>query len=157
MPQSLSCIIVHATFSTKQRHPFLTEITAGVNPDDHELAQRLRGMKTPVYIVVNKADNPQRETFAGEFYELGFEHVFPISSLHGRGVADLRAKQSRKEVTSEPVSLRGDLRLSGLFSPRSLSLLGGYSHGGNQLEEESSRSNQLSHKRWRFPKLRADH
>lgn len=68
---------------------FLTEITAGVNPDDHELAQRLRGMKTPVYIVVNKADNPQRETFAGEFYELGFEHVFPISSLHGRGVADL--------------------------------------------------------------------
>lgn len=68
---------------------FLTEVTSGVNPDDHELAQRLRGMKTPVYIVANKADNPQRETFAGEFYELGFEHVFPVSSLHGRGVADL--------------------------------------------------------------------
>lgn len=68
---------------------FLTEATAGVNPDDRELANRLRGMKKPVYIVVNKVDNPQRETYAGEFYELGFQHVFPISSLHGRGVADL--------------------------------------------------------------------
>lgn len=68
---------------------FLTEATAGVNPDDQELAQRLRGMRKPVFIVVNKTDNPQRESFAGEFYELGFERVFPISSLHGRGVADL--------------------------------------------------------------------
>jgi GTP-binding protein len=68
---------------------FLTEVTAGVNPDDRDLAERLRGIKKPVFIVVNKSDNPQRETFAGEFFELGFERVLPVSSLHGRGVGDL--------------------------------------------------------------------
>jgi GTPase len=68
---------------------FLTEVTAGVNPDDRDLARRIRGIDRPVFIVVNKSDNPQRETFAGEFFELGFEKVFPVSSLHGRGVADL--------------------------------------------------------------------
>lgn len=68
---------------------FLTEVTSGVNPDDRDLAQRLRGIKKPVFIVANKADNPQRETFAGEFYELGFDKVHPVSSLHGRGVGDL--------------------------------------------------------------------
>jgi GTP-binding protein len=67
----------------------LAEVTAGVTPDDRDLAERLRGIKKPVFIVANKADSPQREAFAGEFYELGFEHVFPVSSLHGRGVADL--------------------------------------------------------------------
>ena len=68
---------------------FLTEVTSGVNPDDRDLAQRLRGIKKPVFIVANKADNPDRETFAGEFYELGFDKVHPVSSLHGRGVGDL--------------------------------------------------------------------
>src|SRR5688572_29451456 len=68
---------------------FLTEVTSGVNPDDRDLAQRLRGIKKPVFIVANKADNPSRETFSGEFYELGFDKVHPVSSLHGRGVGDL--------------------------------------------------------------------
>ena len=38
---------------------------------------------------MNKTDNPQRAANAGEFYALGIGDVFPVSSLHGRGVADL--------------------------------------------------------------------
>ena len=68
---------------------FLTDTTAGVTPDDWDLANRLRGFKRPVYILVNKADNREREILANEFYELGLGEVWPVSSLHGRGVADV--------------------------------------------------------------------
>lgn len=68
---------------------FLTDTTSGVTPDDMDLANRLRGFSRPVYILVNKADNPQREQLATEFYELGLGEIWPVSSLHGRGVADV--------------------------------------------------------------------
>jgi GTP-binding protein len=68
---------------------FLTDVTDGVSPDDIDLAEQLRGMKKPIYILVNKSDNPQRDTFADEFYRLGLGQVYPVSGLHGRGVADV--------------------------------------------------------------------
>lgn len=68
---------------------FLTDTTAGVNPDDMDLANQLRGVEKPILVVVNKSDNPHRDDFAMEFYSLGLGEVWPISGLHGRGVADL--------------------------------------------------------------------
>lgn len=68
---------------------FLTDVTTGVHHDDRELANHLRGVKTPILVAVNKADNFDREDYAGEFYGLGLGQVFPISSLHGNGVADI--------------------------------------------------------------------
>lgn len=68
---------------------FLTDAMAGSNPDDMDLARQLRPVKKPVLVVVNKADNPHRDTLASEFYELGLGEVYPVSGLHGRGVGDL--------------------------------------------------------------------
>lgn len=71
---------------------FLADVSSGITPDDRDLADRLRRSDKPLYVVVNKTDNPQREAVATEFYELGLGEVFPVSSLHGRGVADLLDK-----------------------------------------------------------------
>jgi GTPase len=68
---------------------FLTDVLDGKNADDMELANALRGIKKPILIVVNKADHPNRDTFANEFYGLGMGEIYPVSGLHGRGVADL--------------------------------------------------------------------
>lgn len=68
---------------------FLADATAGLTDDDKELANHLRPVKKPLFIVVNKADNPGRDSFANEFYALGLGDVWPVSSLHGRGIADL--------------------------------------------------------------------
>lgn len=68
---------------------FLTDAASGLSPDDYDLANELRGIKKPVLIVVNKADNPQRDDWANEFYALGLGDVHAVSGLHGRGVADL--------------------------------------------------------------------
>jgi len=40
-------------------------------------------------VVVNKSDNPGRDAIASEFYELGLGEIYPVSGVHGRGVADL--------------------------------------------------------------------
>lgn len=68
---------------------FLTDAKDGANPDDMALANALRQIDRPVYVVVNKADNAKQDDFAMEFYALGLGEVWPVSGLHGRGVADL--------------------------------------------------------------------
>jgi len=59
-----------------------SEITAS----DRDLAQMLRQLGKPVAVAVNKIDAPSREVLAHEFYSLGFEHLFPVSSEHKLGV-----------------------------------------------------------------------
>lgn len=68
---------------------FLTDAASGFNPADQDLANRLRGIEKPVLVVPNKSDNVKLDQMAAEFYGLGLGDVYPISSLHGRGVADL--------------------------------------------------------------------
>jgi GTP-binding protein len=81
---------------------FLADVTSGVNPDDRDLANKLRGVDKPIYIVVNKADHPGRDSYVTEFYELGLGEVWPVSGLHGRGVADLLDEVVASLPTSRP-------------------------------------------------------
>ena len=93
---------------------FLTDVESGLNPDDQALAKALRGITKPVLLVVNKADNRQREDNSGEFYGLGIgEELFPISSIHGRGVADLldRVVELMPEFKGE-VDDRDEIRIA---------------------------------------------
>lgn len=68
---------------------FAVDCVAGLNPQDIDLANFLRGIEKPLLIVANKADNLSQEALAHEFYSIGFGEIFPISSLHGRGVAEV--------------------------------------------------------------------
>lgn len=69
---------------------FLVDGEVGVTESDRDLAHQLRrGKGTPIFLVVNKADNPKRDMNASDFYELGVGEVFSVSALSGRGVADL--------------------------------------------------------------------
>ena len=68
---------------------FLTDVLDGQNGDDMVLANSLRGVTKPIYVVVNKADNDRRALDATEFYGLGIGEVFAVSGLNGRGVADM--------------------------------------------------------------------
>ncbi|WP_457622232.1 ribosome biogenesis GTPase Der, partial [Persephonella sp.] len=61
----------------------------GLTPADKEIARLLHRTDKPVYVAVNKIDNPDMEKSIYEFYELGFDKVFPVSSIQKYGVADL--------------------------------------------------------------------
>jgi GTP-binding protein len=68
---------------------FLADSVDGVTPADIELADAMRALKKPILVAVNKADNEDRDTWASDFYALGIGDVYPISALHGRGVAEV--------------------------------------------------------------------
>ena len=68
---------------------FVVDAAAGITPADLEAAELLRAARAPLLVAVNKADNDKRELEAAEFYSMGWEETYPISAMHGRGVADL--------------------------------------------------------------------
>jgi GTP-binding protein len=63
----------------------------GITAADEEIVRVLRrnAAAKPIIVAANKADNPQRNADAVEFYGLGFEQVYPISAYHNLGVGDL--------------------------------------------------------------------
>lgn len=68
---------------------FVVDGSVGVTAQDHEVAQILRQSNKPVIVVANKLENNLDSQHVFEFYELGFERVFPLSALHGQGTGDL--------------------------------------------------------------------
>ncbi|MCW3463638.1 ribosome biogenesis GTPase Der [Chitinophaga nivalis] len=68
---------------------FMCDVSTGITDLDSDVADLLRRTSKPVYLVVNKVDNPQRQLEATEFYSLGFEHVHFISSMSGSGTGEL--------------------------------------------------------------------
>ncbi|MCF0160354.1 MAG: ribosome biogenesis GTPase Der [Bacteroidaceae bacterium] len=68
---------------------FVVDVQNGVTDLDDEVAAILRRSKTPVLLVVNKADNNIDTYGAAEFYRLGLGDPFCISALTGSGTGDL--------------------------------------------------------------------
>jgi GTP-binding protein len=68
---------------------FLMDGREGLTPMDRAIADLLRGVNKPVFVAINKIDTPKSDPLIGDFYELGMEPLFPLSSEHGAGVAEL--------------------------------------------------------------------
>lgn len=68
---------------------FITDVTAGITDLDDDMAQLLRRSNKPVFLVVNKVDNSERQLDATEFYVLGFDPTFFISSISGSGSGEV--------------------------------------------------------------------
>ncbi|MGA9173396.1 MAG: ribosome biogenesis GTPase Der [Thermoactinomyces sp.] len=68
---------------------FVTDGRDGVTAADEEVARMLHRTNKPVIVMVNKIDDMKYADNVYEFYQLGFEHVIPVSSLHGTGTGDL--------------------------------------------------------------------
>jgi GTPase len=71
---------------------FVVDAHEGIHTTDEEIALLLRKSSKPVYLVVNKVDTTDRHLDATEFYALGFDEIFPISSSNGSGTGELLDK-----------------------------------------------------------------
>ncbi|MCZ2299183.1 MAG: ribosome biogenesis GTPase Der [Chitinophagales bacterium] len=78
---------------------FMVDVTTGITDLDTSMANILRRSKKPVYLTINKVDNHQRELEANEFYSLGFETIYTLSSISGTGSGELL------DVITEKISL----------------------------------------------------
>lgn len=68
---------------------FIVDGHVGVAAGDEEVARILKKSGKPVFLLVNKLDNPAREEAIHEFWGLGLGDPRPVSALHGHGTGDL--------------------------------------------------------------------
>ena len=68
---------------------FVVDAATGITDLDDAMADILRRSTKPVLLVVNKVDNNERLLEAAEFYSLGLEKLFFISSISGSGTGEL--------------------------------------------------------------------
>jgi GTP-binding protein len=88
----------------------------GLTALDKDIAKLLHKTEKPVIVAVNKADNQELENSMYEFYELGFEKIFPVSSIQRTGVGELldevvkhipdeKGKETKKEEKKDYIKV----------------------------------------------------
>ncbi|MAO64712.1 MAG: ribosome biogenesis GTPase Der [Balneola sp.] len=93
---------VHIALEESDVILFIVDSKDGINTLDKSVATLLRQQEKPVVLVSNKADNEERRMNSTEFYELGFENLFPVSSINGTGTGELLDKVVELLPESEP-------------------------------------------------------
>lgn len=68
---------------------FMCDVTTGITALDEAMADVLRSAKKPVFLVVNKVDNSERQIDATEFYSMGIENTYFLSSMSGSGTGEV--------------------------------------------------------------------
>jgi len=68
---------------------FMVDAATGITDLDEAMADVLRRTTKPVFLAVNKVDNSDRLLEAAEFYSLGFEDIYFLSSMSGSGTGEL--------------------------------------------------------------------
>lgn len=80
---------------------FIVDGRNGLTAADETIAQQLRSVNKPIYLVVNKTDGLQASMAMAEFYALGWGEIYPISSTHKHGISDLMDEVLEKLDCSE--------------------------------------------------------
>ena len=80
---------VHIAIEEANAIIFMVDAATGITNLDQAMATMLRKSKKPVFLTVNKVDNHTRLLEASEFYSLGYDNIFFLSSISGSGTGEL--------------------------------------------------------------------
>lgn len=69
---------------------FLVDARIGLNPQDLDLAKKLRKFNKKVILVINKIDGVNLDLGRIDFFKLGFENCIEISAKSNRGINNLK-------------------------------------------------------------------
>lgn len=83
---------------------FVVDVTTGITETDAAYAKVLRRARVPVALAVNKVDSDTRSADIWDFDRLGLGELWPVSALHGTGVADLLDHCSEAAMATEPAA-----------------------------------------------------
>lgn len=68
---------------------FIVDCRDGLTPADYMIAETLRQKNRQVFLVCNKIDGVDPNEALSDFYQLGFDGMFPTTATHGRGVKSM--------------------------------------------------------------------
>jgi GTP-binding protein len=80
---------------------FVVDARVGVTATDERVVGLMRQAGVPVLVAANKVDDQRGESDATALWSLGLGQPWPVSALHGRGVADL-LDEMQKNFPSVP-------------------------------------------------------
>jgi GTP-binding protein len=80
---------VHIAIAEAEVIIFMVDVATGLTDLDDEVTRMLRKGDKPVVVAVNKVDNSSRSLMANEFWSMGFEDTFFLSSISGSGTGEL--------------------------------------------------------------------
>jgi len=88
---------------------FMVDAATGITALDEAMADVLRRTTKPVLLAVNKVDNSDRLFEAAEFYSLGFDEIYFLSSMTGSGTGELldalTSLINEEQMSSEEIGL----------------------------------------------------
>jgi GTPase len=96
---------------------FMVDTKAGLTGLDTDFGHVLRELKKPVFVAANKADTTDLVHLTGEFYAMGFNEIFPISSSNGSGTGELLDAVANELEEEEVVRPEGIPRIAILGRP----------------------------------------
>ncbi len=68
---------------------FMVDGRTGLTEIDYQIAELLRKNDKRIILTVNKCDTSKQMLNIADFYELGFEEVYPLSAVHKKGLTDV--------------------------------------------------------------------
>ncbi|HEY4424105.1 MAG TPA: ribosome biogenesis GTPase Der [Pyrinomonadaceae bacterium] len=102
---------------------WVVDARTGITQLDEELAALLRATGKHVLVAANKTDSSRLESESTEFYQFGFDDVFPISAEQGIGIGDLLdsvvelIKSGEEETPEDEAAQTRELRLAIIGRP----------------------------------------
>jgi ribosome-associated GTPase EngA len=96
---------------------FVVDGQAGITAGDEDVARILQRSDRPVFLVVNKSDNPGNANDSFEFWNLGIGEPWAVSALHGHGTGDLLDELVKALPEGETVSDEGEIGIAIIGRP----------------------------------------
>jgi ribosome-associated GTPase EngA len=96
---------------------FVVDGQAGITAGDEDVARILQRSERPVFLVVNKSDNPGDVSASYEFWNLGIGDPWAVSALHGHGTGDLLDELVKALPVTEVVETEGEIGVAIIGRP----------------------------------------
>jgi ribosome-associated GTPase EngA len=68
---------------------FMVDCRDGITLADQQIAEHLRSLSKPAFVIANKVDGLNPDVATAPFYEMGLGEIISIAAAHGRGINNM--------------------------------------------------------------------
>ncbi|MDQ0612383.1 GTP-binding protein [Microbacterium sp. W4I4] len=116
---------------------FVVDAKVGATSTDEHVVKMLRKSGKPVFLVANKIDDARQEPEAAALWNLGLGEPYPVSAIHGRGVADLL------DMVMEKLPEVSAVAKAEIGGPRRVAILGRPNVGKSSLLNKAAKEERV--------------